>query len=50
MDLTRAMKWMSIFVRTPSGEITLFIKGLDSIIRERMVQNREQRKHYHVAL
>ena len=47
--LTRARKWNYILVKTPSGDIKLFIKGLDSIIRERIGQNREQRKHYGVA-
>jgi len=50
IEFTSTRKRMSIVVRTPSGEIKLFIKGADSVILERLGQNREQRKHYDTTL
>jgi len=50
IEFTSTRKRMSILVRTPSGEIKLYIKGADSVILERLGQSRDQRKHYDVTL
>ena len=36
IEFTSARKRMSIIVRTPSGAIKMFIKGVDSVILERL--------------
>merc|ERR1719312_66659 len=46
IEFTSARKRMSIIVKTPAGEIKLFIKGADSVILERLGDSREQRKYY----
>jgi len=50
IEFTSTRKRMSCVVKTPTGEIKLFIKGADSVILERLGQNREQRKHYDTTL
>ena len=50
IEFSTTRKRMSMLVKTPSGEIKLFIKGADSVILERLGPNREQRQHYHVTL
>eukprot|EP00092_Neocalanus_flemingeri_P094212 GFUD01119777.1.p1 GENE.GFUD01119777.1~~GFUD01119777.1.p1 ORF type:complete len:1194 (-),score=278.48 GFUD01119777.1:164-3745(-) len=50
IEFTSTRKRMSIVVKTPSGEIKLYIKGADSVILERLGQNREQREHYDTTL
>jgi len=50
IEFTSTRKRMSIIVRTPSGEIKLFIKGADSVILERLGHSKDQRKHYDATL
>jgi len=50
IEFTSTRKRMSIVVKTPSGEIKLFIKGADSVILERLGESKEQRQHYDITL
>jgi len=50
IEFTSARKRMSIIVRTPSGEIKLFIKGADSVILERLGEQEKQRLHYDTTI
>merc|ERR1719471_902565 len=46
IEFTSTRKRMSIIVKTPSGEIKLYIKGADTMILERLGDSPEQRKFY----
>jgi len=46
IEFTSTRKRMSIIVRTPSGQIKLYIKGADTMILERLGDSPEQRKFY----
>jgi len=50
IEFTSTRKRMSIIVKTPSGDIKLFIKGADSVILERLGQSKDQRAHYDTTL
>ena len=49
IEFTSTRKRMTIIVRTPKGEIKLYIKGADSVILERLGQNQSQREFYDVT-
>jgi len=50
IEFTSTRKRMSIIVRTPEGQIKIFIKGADSMILERLGQSNDQRGYYDVTI
>ena len=46
IEFTSTRKRMSIIVKTPSGEIKLYIKGADSVILERLGLSKSHRQYY----
>jgi len=50
IEFTSTRKRMSIIVKTPSGEIKLYIKGADSVILERLGQSKSHRQYYDTTL
>lgn len=41
LEYTSERKRMSVIVRCPDGKIRLFMKGADSIVRDRIAQNKQ---------
>jgi len=50
IEFTSTRKRMSVVVRTPSGQIKLYIKGADNVILERLGSRSQQRQHYDSTL
>ena len=42
LEFTSARRRMSVVVRGPDGQITLFVKGADNVIFERLSQHKPQ--------
>jgi len=50
IEFTSTRKRMSIIVKTPEGDIKLFIKGADSVILERLGTGQDQRRYFDVTV